>query len=57
MFCVVRAVPKFGSRLVINPKTLRFTVIEIHVFDTIYMFSLDRRRECWDFSDAVQALE
>jgi hypothetical protein len=55
VFCVVRAVHKFGFRLVVeeNPnkwrgvffKNLRDAVIETHVLDTIYRFSSDLRRE------------
>jgi hypothetical protein len=54
LFCLVRAVHKFDSNLVINKTPNNGdqgqegdTVIEkTHVFDGIYMFSPGHRREC-----------
>ena len=56
VFCVVRSVHEFDFRLVINEtskkwrpvfvKILRHVVMETRVFDTMYTFSPDRRREC-----------
>ena len=53
MFCVVRSVHKFDFRLVINytsnkcrPVEEGHAVIDVRVFDTVHMFSPDRRREC-----------
>ena len=41
---VVRAVQKFGFRLVVNEKLRRHVMIETHVFDKIHMFLL--RNHC-----------
>ena len=55
VFCTVGAVPEFDCSLVINEMALRNVVTETDVFDRIYVFSPDHRREMWrDSTHAVQ---